>query len=505
MRRSASSRPSSSVAAADEADLDRLLSHRQHCERTGDPQARFVLVDVLVVAKKAILLVDDDPVGLAALRATAPVLEYETLTAASTAEACRALARHVFAACVISAHLGAQDEGAQPALDVVTLAAHRLPATPCVLVARKASLEEAVAGLRAGAVDFVMQPVTPKALEAVLARILPGEDAGWCLGRERVAGPAAVIGHHPAMRTLLHRVGSVADTDASVLLRGETGTGKEVIARLIHAMSGRARGPFVAINMAAIPESLAEAELFGHEKGAYTGAERARAGKFVAAEGGTLFFDEVGELPLSLQAKLLRVLQDREITPVGGNHGRAIDVRLIAATHRNLEEMVAEGTFREDLFYRLEVVPLEIPPLRERREDIPVLADHFRLVVNAREGRTVPPFSPAVIERFTAHDWRGNVRELEHLVERLVVVVGDREVSISDLPPYMRLGLVDLEQGLPQLPPQGVDLRLFLTQLEDRFITQALERASGNKNRAAELLGINRTTLVEKLRRRHVA
>jgi len=457
------------------------------------------------VATKVILLVDDDPVGLAALEATSHLLEHETVSATSAAEACRALARHAFDACVISAHLGSRTEDEQLARDVVGLAAHRLPATPCILVARKASLGEAVAGLRAGAVDFVMQPVTARSLEAVLARILPGEDSAWCMGRERVAGPAAVIGHHPAMRTLLHRVGSVADTDASVLLRGETGTGKEVVARLIHAMSARAKGPFVAVNMAAIPETLAEAQLFGHEKGAYTGAERARVGRFVAAEGGTLFFDEVGELPLSLQAKLLRVLQDHEITPVGGTDARAIDVRLIAATHRNLEEMVEEGTFREDLFYRLDVVPLEIPPLRARLEDIPVLADHFRLVVNAREGRTVPPLSSEVVERLTAHDWPGNVRELEHLIERLVVVVGDRDVRLSDLPPYMRLGLVDLEQGIPQLPPHGVDLRLFLTQLEDRFISQALARADGNKNRAAELLGINRTTLVEKLRRRNVA
>jgi len=463
------------------------------------------LSDVLFVAKKCILLVNDDPRGLDALEETARALEHEVVKVSSAAEACRELARHSFDVCVVSAHLGAGEGNTQPAQDVVSLAARRLPATPCVLVARRASLQEAVAGLRAGAVDFVMQPVTPQALETVLGRILPGEDSAWCLGRERVAGPAAIIGNHPAMRTLLHRVGSVADTDASVLLRGETGTGKEVVARLIHAMSTRARGPFVALNMAAIPENLAESQLFGHEKGAYTGADRARVGKFVAAEGGTLFFDEVGELPLPLQAKLLRVLQDREITPVGGNQARAIDVRLIAATHRNLEEMVEEGTFREDLFYRLDVVPLEIPSLRERQEDIAVLADHFRLVVNAREGRTVPPFSPEGVERLEAHAWPGNVRELEHLVERLVVVVGDREVRLSDLPTHMRLGLVDLEQGIPQLPPHGVDLRLFLTQLEDRFISQALLRAEGNKNRAAELLGINRTTLVEKLRRRHVA
>jgi transcriptional regulator with PAS, ATPase and Fis domain len=307
------------------------------------------------------------------------------------------------------------------------------------------------------------------------------------------------------MRAVLDRINRVADTDASVLIRGETGTGKEVIARLIHASSTRSSGPFVAVNMAAIPDSLAESELFGHVRGAFTGADKPRVGRFLSAHLGTLFFDEIGEMPRNLQAKLLRVLQDREVTPLGSAQQIPADVRVIAATHRNLEEMVRDGTFREDLFYRLEVVPIEVPPLRARRDDIPALVEHFRREVNAREGRTVPGFAPEVTDRLCAHDWPGNVRELENLVQRLVVVAANREVTLTDLPSHLRLDLVDLDSGHLDLPSSGLDLRMLLTQLEDRLIGQALSRSGGNKNRAAELLGMNRTTLVEKLRRRNVA
>jgi transcriptional regulator with PAS, ATPase and Fis domain len=257
--------------------------------------------------------------------------------------------------------------------------------------------------------------------------------------------------------------------------------------------------------MAAIPENLAESELFGHVRGAFTGADGNRVGLIAAAHQGTIFFDEIGDMPRALQAKLLRVLQDREITPVGGGLPIPLDIRVIAATHRDLEEMVADGSFREDLFYRLDVVPLEVPPLRLRRSDIPALAEHFRRLMNAREGRSVPAFSSDVIGRLCAHDWPGNVRELENLVERLVIVACNRSVTVRDLPAHLRFELVDLEAGPLDLPMAGVDLRTLLSQLEDRLIGQALARTGGNKNRAAELLGMNRTTLVEKLRRRNVA
>jgi transcriptional regulator with PAS, ATPase and Fis domain len=338
-----------------------------------------------------------------------------------------------------------------------------------------------------------------------MVRQLASPEIAAATWRGRQTPGAAVIGDHPAMKQVLERVDQVAATDASVLIRGETGTGKEVIARLLHGASHRRAAPFVAINMAAIPEALAESELFGHVRGAFTGADKARTGRLVAAHRGTLFFDEIGDMPRALQAKLLRVLQERVVSPVGGTDGIPVDVRVIAATHRNLEAMVQDGTFREDLFYRLDVIPIEIPPLRERRQDIPALAEHFRNEVNAREGRSVRGFALDVMQRLCSYDWPGNVRELENLIERLVVVAAGRMVMIEDLPPALRTNVIDLESGTLELPASGVDLRTLLAQLEERLIGQALERTGGNKNRAAELLGMNRTTLVEKLRRRNVA
>jgi transcriptional regulator with PAS, ATPase and Fis domain len=290
-----------------------------------------------------------------------------------------------------------------------------------------------------------------------------------------------------------------------VLVRGETGTGKEVVARLMHGASARRAGPFVAVNLAAIPASFAEAELFGHLPGAFAGADRARAGRMAAAHGGTLFFDEIGDLPRPVQAKLLRALQEGAITPVGAGSPVPVDVRVIAATQRDLGALVAEGRFREDLYYRLDVLPIEIPPLRARRDDIPALAEHFREEINAREGRRVPGFALDVMQRLTHYDWPGNVRELENLVARVVVVAATRMVVMGDLPCHLRTQVVDLESAGLDLPAGGVDLAILLAEIEERMIAEALQRASGNRDRAAALLRLSRGTLIEKLRRKMVA
>lgn len=457
---------------------------------------------------KRALLVDSDTTAQAELVNRLPAFGYKTVLAFDGAEAVARLRSQHFDLCMTDCHLGgkaAGNAGAAPRHDgfaVLREALTRSPAVPVVMLTANATVVDAVSALRAGAHDFLSKPFQAAALEEVVRRVeSPEPAAARCQGFQ--AG--AVIGEHPEMKAVLERVARVADTDASILIRGETGTGKEVIARLIHASSPYAGGPFVAVNMAAIPEELAEAELFGHVRGAFTGADRHRLGRIVSANAGTIFFDEIGEMPRPLQAKLLRVLQDREVTPVGGSERIPVSVRVIAATHRNLEQLVADGRFREDLYYRLEVVPIDLPPLRVRRDDIPALAEHFRTLVNLREGRSVPGFEPEVMARLAAHDWPGNVRELANLVERLVVFASNRAVRLGDLPSHLRLDLVDLETGQLDLPTSGIDLRLLLTQLEDRLIGQALERTGGNKNRAAELLGMNRTTLVEKLRRRHVA
>ncbi|HEY0713895.1 MAG TPA: sigma-54 dependent transcriptional regulator, partial [Polyangia bacterium] len=363
------------------------------------------------------------------------------------------------------------------------------------------SVREAVTALRMGAADFLSKPLCADALNESFLRVT-GEHGG---NRAQRSQNGALVGEHPAMRRVLERIDQIADTGANILIRGETGTGKEVVARLVHASSQRRAAPFVAMNMAAIPESLAETELFGHERGAFTGAERGRKGKFRAAEGGTLFLDEIGDMPKGLQAKLLRVLEEKTVYPIGSTDGVRVDVRLIAATHRNLEQMVADGDFREDLYYRLDVLSIELAPLRDRRSDIPMLSEHFRHCFNSESGRTVPAFSPEVLLRLTSYDWPGNVRQLENTIERLVLTAANRSVTLDDLPPSLRGDVVSSSAGSLDLPPTGVDLRMLLSQLEGRFIDQALARTGGNKNRAAELLGMNRTTLVEKLRRRNVA
>jgi two-component system response regulator AtoC len=447
---------------------------------------------------KKVLLVDDDPSIHAGLLRLIKTMGFEAVTVTTGAEAIERINSQTFDLCITDLQLADGDgrgvvrkaRAVRPPVSVVAMTAH-------------GTVGDAVEALRIGAADVLGKPFHISALEQSLARLLAPELQR--AGRARPTPGVAVIGEHPAMQLVLDRVEQIADTDASVLIRGETGTGKEVVARLIHGASQRRAGPFVAVNVSAIPEPLAESELFGHVRGAFTGADKARTGRFVAAHGGTLFLDEVGEMPRGVQVKLLRALQEREVTPVGGSEAIPVDVRVVAATHRDLEGMIEEGTFREDLFYRLDVVPIEIPPLRERRQDIPALADHFRVEVNAREARTVPGLALDVVQRLGAYDWPGNVRELENLVERLVVVASNRMVVMDDLPAHLRTPVVDLENGTLDLPESGVDLRIFLTQLEERLIAQALERTGGNKNRAAELLGMNRTTLVEKLRRRNVA
>jgi DNA-binding NtrC family response regulator len=289
----------------------------------------------------------------------------------------------------------------------------------------------------------------------------------------------------------------------------------ELVARAIHTASTRARGPFVAVNCGAIPEALLESELFGHAKGAFTGATHARAGRFQLAEGGTLFLDEIGEMPLSFQVKLLRVLQERQFEVLGESTPRDADVRIIAATHRDLPAMVQAGTFREDLFYRLNVVEVKLPSLRERPADIPLLAEHFVAVANQRHGTHVSGASADVIAALQKYAWPGNVRELGNVIERMVIFQKRGQLEAAGLPPKIVAPSKPTDAELPaptpplgtaptgavDLPAEGVDLREVVARLEESLIAKALERTGGNRNAAAQLLGLNRTTLVEKLKR----
>ena len=447
---------------------------------------------------KQVLLAADDPALVPGLPNLLHTLGYEPTMTASAADAIARLAGGRYDLCIVDVGLPS-GEGAA----VILKARASRPAVTALALSAEGSVAGAVEALRAGAADVVAKPFHASAIEEALRRVTASTPEGGSRGR-RTPG-VAIIGDHPAMRLVLDRVEQIADADASVLVRGETGTGKEVVARLIHGASARRARPFVAVNLAAIPASLAEAELFGCVPGALAGADRARTGRMAAADGGTLFFDEIGDLPRSVQAKLLRVLQERAITPVGASAPIPVDVRVIAATQRDLAAMVADGRFREDLYYRLDVLPIEIPPLRARRDDIPALAEHFRDEINAREGRRVPGFALDVMQRLSHYDWPGNVRELQNLVERLVVVAANRMVVMGDLPCHLRTEVVDLEAVGLDLPAGGVDLAILLAEIEERMIIEALQRAAGNRDRAAALLRLSRGTLIEKLRRKMVA
>jgi DNA-binding NtrC family response regulator len=392
------------------------------------------------------------------------------------------------------------------------LAAARLhaPGTPVIAMSGSAEIPDAVRAMHAGARDFLIKPFEVRTLEEAVAAVLrpaghdePETDAlSW-----RDKNAPWLLGSDPVLMPALSMIAKVADTRCTVLINGESGTGKELAARALHAGSSRGNRPFVAVNCAAIPAALVESELFGHAKGSFTGASSARIGRFAQADGGTIFLDEIGEMEIGVQAKLLRLIQDGELTPVGEETPTRIDVRLLAATNRNLEREVAAGRFRADLYWRLNVIPVELPPLRDRATDIVELADHFRRQANDRHKRDVARFDPEVLGLLKNYPWPGNIRELENVIERLVIVKGRGSIGLADLPPQIRAprSVTPRPSAVAGLPEDGTDLRAMLEAVEDRMIGEALERTGGNKNRAAELLGLNRTTLVEKLRRKRVA
>jgi len=315
-------------------------------------------------------------------------------------------------------------------------------------------------------------------------------------------GAPQLIGEHSLIEKINHLVRRVAGTDVTVLIMGESGTGKELIARAIHAQSARSERPFIPVNCGAIPAELLESEMFGHERGAFTGAIGQRQGMFQLAHGGTIFLDEVGEMSATLQVKLLRVLQDREVRPVGADRSMKVDVRVIAASNKDLATEVDAGSFREDLFYRLQVIPLVMPPLRERRSDIPLLIRHFLEKHNRKRAARPVEIGEEAMVRLWEYDWPGNVRELENLLERLVILCEDDRIHVEHLPPSIRSFISEKKIPRPTLDADGLDLNSAVEEFENRLIEEALRRTKGNKQAAARLLGLKRTTLVAKLRRR---
>jgi DNA-binding NtrC family response regulator len=383
------------------------------------------------------------------------------------------------------------------------------PTTVAIMITGYGTIDAAVKAVKAGAFDFITKPFSADTVGVVVKKALEHKRLRQEHARLHKAvrehyRQEHVVGESDAMRRVLEFVEKVADSDSTVLIQGESGTGKELVARMLHFNSSRRNCPLVPVNCGAIPENLLESELFGHEKGAFTGASHTRIGRFELAHGGTIFLDEVAEMPLPLQVKLLRVLQERSFERIGGTKPITVDVRIIAATNQDLEQAVREKRFRHDLYYRLNVIPISIPPLRERRSDIPLLVMHFIARFNRMKQTTVQGVDPDALRMLTAYRWPGNIRELENLIERLVVLKKSGTITAADLPDRIT------PQAFPTVPPdscvhfsqQGINLVKELDQYETRLIAEALRQANGITSRAAQLLQLNRTTLVEKLKRK---
>ena len=392
--------------------------------------------------------------------------------------------------------------------EVLDAALERYPEIVGIVMTVFGTVKGAVEAIKRGAAEFITKPFQFDQLLHVLAsaleqRRLRSENAYLRSQLEERYRFEGLVGHSPQMRKLFDVLETFANSTSTVLINGETGTGKELAARAIHHNSRRRAHRFVALNCSAVPETLLEAELFGHVRGAYTGAVANRAGRFEVADRGTLFLDEVGTMDVALQAKLLRVLQERELERIGDTRTIKIDVRVIAATNADLPQLVKDGLFREDLYYRLNVIPVLLPPLRERREDIPLLVRHFvsRLSEQQTPAREIPVTQEAM-RRMMGYPWPGNIRQLENAIERALALGGDRtQIDVADLPPELQ-DPADVDQpAVALLPDGGLDLPTYIANIERGLIAQALDDTGGNKQRAAQLLGLKRTTLVEKVRR----
>ncbi len=464
---------------------------------------------------RARVLVADDEAGIRfVLRETLEEAGHEVVEAASGDEALAALAADDFAIAFFDIRMPGPS-----GLDLLDYVNARGGDAAVVIITAESSFENAVEAMKRGALDYLVKPFGTQEARALVEKALRTrslEREVRALRREvagRVAAGERLIGSSPAMLDVFKTIGRVARSDVPVLVTGESGTGKELVARAIHGASARSAGPFVAVNAAAIPRELLESELFGHERGAFTGAVEARPGRFREASGGTLFLDEIGDMPIELQAKLLRVLQSGEVSAVGARRSERVDVRIVAATHRDLDAALAAGRFREDLLYRLRVVPIHVPPLRERREDVPRIVEHFLArYAEALAGRR-SVISAAALERLTLHDWPGNVRELENAIKRaLVLAAGDglgpddfafltpAEAKSAGAPgPALEARVAEeVEAALAGPEPHELFRRL-LERVERPLLETVQAHTGGNQLRAAALLGINRNTLRKKL------
>lgn len=442
-----------------------------------------------------VLIVDDDPSMCNILQEDLGDEGFEVTTQTSGSDALARVSAEDFDAVATDVNMPGLG-----GIDFCQQVAERRPDLPVIVITAFGSLETAVQALRAGAYDFLTKPFDTEVLAISLRRAIQHRALREEVKRLRravanVEGFGGLLGESASMHKLYNLLAKVADSEASVLVCGETGTGKELVARGLHDQSPRAEGPFVALSCAAVPSQLIESELFGHVKGAFTDAKDTRPGLFAQAHGGTLFLDEIGELPLELQPKLLRALQEKTVRPIGGTADVPVDVRVVAATHRDLEEEVEQGRFRQDLLFRVNVIEINLPPLRSRGNDVLLLAQHFVDQCNKRHRREVSGLTSAAAEKLVRYEWPGNVRELQNAIERAVTLAEHDRLVVDDLPVKIRnyrSTQILVDTGEPS------DL-LTLDEVERRYVTRVFESVRGNKAQAARVLGVDRKTLYRKL------
>ncbi len=450
-----------------------------------------------------ILVIDDEPNNREALSLLLASAGYQVRTAGSGEEALNILQESPFEVVITDLFLPGVS-----GIEILKRIKEDSPYTNVILVTGHASAESAVEAMKEGAFDYVTKPIDFQKLKILVGKafeksLLVAENLYL---RQQLRGKYKfdnIIGNSSAMQQVFSRMEKIVNTDSTILILGESGTGKELVAKAIHFNGARRDKPFVAINCGAIPAELLESELFGHVRGSFTGAVADKPGKFEVANNGTVFLDEIGTMPQHLQMKLLRVLQEQEVERVGSSRRIALNVRVISATNANLEEEVRKGHFREDLYYRLNVIPILLPPLRERRGDIALLARHFLQQTCREMGRLLKSLSPAAMRALEAYEWPGNVREMENVIERTVALTDGEVIQVQDLPPNIggEAGEENLAIPYPRVTPEGVDLCRVIEEIERRMILEAMELGRGVKARAASLLKLNRTTLVEKIKR----
>ncbi len=444
---------------------------------------------------KRILVVDDEENLRRVTQLKLHQAGYEAMTASDGAQALELLARNPQDLVITDLKMPGMS-----GMELLQAIREEYPEIVVIVVTAFGTIESAVEAMKLGAFDYIIKPVNADALKLVVSRALEHhrlqeEVKSLRSAIDRKYGFENIVGQSKTLLATLENAARAALSDSTVLVRGETGTGKELLAKAIHFNSPRRERPLIVINCGAIPKELLESELFGHTKGSFTGAIVNKKGKIEMADQGTLFLDEVGEMPLELQVKLLRLIQEREVEKIGAVQPTKVNVRIIAATHRNLQAMVEDGTFREDLYYRLAVIPLTLPPLRERPEDIPELVAIFFKKFTERLNRRSLRLPPSLLPYFSTHRWPGNVRELENVVERLVVLAPGDEVTVEDLPDFLRRERPPLEAIQLELPPEGISMEA----VERELVVRALQKCNWNQTKAAEYLDISRKMLIYRM------